>query len=123
MQENEMFKQRLQADLALVEARLIRFKTRGMGFTAAAKNSHEEQAEQLQEKIDALNERLGELEKVDEHLLGDFKATNEKSLQELQVLFEKTTRSFTAEPGVADLHGNDDGSFPYGQGLSGRSTE
>jgi hypothetical protein len=123
MKETEMFTQRLQADIALIEAKLIRFKVRGMGFTTVAKDRHEAQIEQLEEKIDAINESLGDVEKVDEHLQGDFKATIEKNLGELQALLEETTQSFTTEPGVEGLHGNDEGSFPYGKGLSGRSAD
>lgn len=123
MQEIENFSQRVQADIALIEAKLIRFKVRGMGLTAAPKDRHEAQAELLEQKIDAINERLGDVEKVDEHLRADFKAGIEKNLLELQDLLEETTQSFTTQPGVAELHGNDDGSFPYGEGLSGRSAD
>lgn len=121
MKEEETFKQRILAEVALIEAQLIRFKVRGMGFTTAAKDRHEEQAEQLEQKIDAINERLSEFAEVDEPLWGDFKAAIEKSLQELQVLFEKTTLSFTTEPGIYDEHDNDDGPLPYNLGLRGRT--
>ena len=114
MQETKEFSQRVQDDIALIEAKLIRFKVRGIGFTAAPKDRHEAQIDQLEQKIDAINERLGDIETVDEHLRADFKATIEKNLLELQALLEKTTQSFTTEPGVAKLHGNDDGSFPDG---------
>ena len=121
MKEEETFKQRILADVALIEAKLIRFKVRGMGLTATAKDWHDEQVEQLEQKIDAMNESLSELTKVDDPLQGDVKATIEKNLQELQALLEKTTLSFTTEPGVLDEHGNDDGPFPYGHGLSGQT--
>lgn len=122
MKESETFQQRIQADVALIEAKLIRFKVRGMGFTATAKDKHDEQVEQLEQKINSMNERLSECEKVDESQRGDFEATIEKGLQELQALLDKTTLSFTTEPGILNEHGNDDGSFPYGnKSLSGRT--
>lgn len=123
MKENEKFKQKLQADIALIEAKLIRFKVRGMGFTAEAKDRHEEQVEQLEQKIDGINERLSDFEKADEHLWGDLKDGIEKSLQELRAVLEDTTQTFKTEPGVAGPHGDDDGPFPYGEGLSGRPAD
>lgn len=121
MNVSETFEQRIQADVDLIEAKLIRFKVRGMGFTSVAKDRHDEEVEQLEQKIDAINERLSEFEEVDEPPRRDFEATIEKRLQELQVLLEKTTLSFTTEAGALDEHGNDDGPFPYGHGLSGRT--
>ncbi len=121
MKKNEIFKHRLQADIALIEAKLIRFKVRGMGFTAGAKDRHEEHVEELEQKIDGINQRLSEFEKSDEHLREDLKDGIEKSLLELQAVLLDATQTFKTEHGVADLHGNDDGPFPYGDGLSGSS--
>jgi len=123
MKKNEKFKQKLQADIALIEAKLIRFKVRGMGFTSEAKDRHEEHVNQLEQKIDGINERLSDFEKADERLWGDLRDGIEKSLQELQAVLENATQTFKTEPGVADAHGGDDGPFPYGEGLSGRSAD
>lgn len=123
MKKNTEFKQRLQADIALIEAKLIRFKVRAMGFTGEAKDRHDEHVEQLEQKIDGINERLSDFEKADEHLWGDLRDGIEKSLQELQAVLLDATQTFKTEPGVADAHGGDDGPFPYGEGLSGRSAD
>lgn len=120
MEKNGEFKQRLRADIAVIEAKLIRFKVRGMGFTAEAKNRHEERVEQLEQRIDAINERLSDFEKTDEHLWGDLKESIEKSLEELQAVLLDATQTFKTEPGVLRPHGGDDGPFPYGEELSGR---
>jgi len=121
MKKNEEFKQNLLAEVALIEAKLIRFKVRGMGFTAEAKDRHDEIVEQLEQKIDGINERLSDFEKADEHLWGDLRDAIEKSLRELQAALDDATQRFKTEPGVLGLHGDDDGPFPYGEGLSGRS--
>jgi hypothetical protein len=121
MKKNEEFKQNLLAEVALIEANLIRFKVRGMGFIAEAKDRHDELVEQLEQKIDGIKERLSDFEKADEHLWGDLMDAIEKSLRELQAALEDATQSFKTEPGVSGLHGDDDGPFPYGEGLSGRS--
>lgn len=123
MKKVKTFQQRVQTDVALIEAKLIRFKVRGMGFSTAAKDRHERQVEQLEQKIDRINVRLSEFEKFDENQREDFEATIEKGLKELQTLLDKTTWSFTTEPGILNEHGNDDGSYPYGKGLSGRSAD
>ena len=123
MKKNKQFKQRLQAEVALIEAKLIRFKIRGMGFTAEAKDRHEEHIEELEQKIDGINERLSKFENADENLREDLRDGIEKSLKDLQAVLENATQTFKTEPAVADLHGNDDGPFPYGEGLSGRSVD
>jgi hypothetical protein len=46
----------------------------------------------------------------------------EKSWKELQFGLRNCLETFKTEPGVAKLHGGDDGPFPYGE-LSGRSTK
>ncbi len=123
MKENNKFKLRLQADIALIEAKLIRFKVRGMGFTAEAKDRHEEHVEELEQKIDGINHRLCDFEKADEHLGGDSRISIEKSLQELQAVLLYVTQTFKTEPGVSDIHGNDDDPFPYKEGLNELTTD
>lgn len=123
MKENEKCKQRFLADIALIEAQLIRFKVRGMGFTSEAKDRHDEHVEQLELKIDGINERLSHFEKADGPLWGELKGGIERSLKELQAALLDATQSFKTEPRVADLHGNDTGPYPYGEGLSGRSAD
>ena len=119
MRKNGKFKKKIKADIALIEAKLIRFKVRGMGFTAGAKDRHEEHVEQLEQRIDGINERLSNFEKTDEHLWGTLRGSIEKSLHELQAALDNATQAFKTEPGVPGPHGGDDGPFPYGEGLSG----
>ena len=120
MVKNKEFKQKIKADLALLESELTRFKVRGMGFTAEAKDKHDEHVEALEEKIDAINAKLSEFEKIGEHLWEELQDDVEKSWRELRAALRNATETFKTEPGVADAHGGDDGPFPYGEGLSGR---
>lgn len=46
MKKNEMFTLRLWSDIALIEANLTRFKVRGMGVTAGAKDRNDEIVDQ-----------------------------------------------------------------------------
>jgi hypothetical protein len=120
MKKNDKFKKKLQADIALIEARLIRFRIQGMGFTAGAKDRHEEHVEQFEQKIDSINERLSNFEKTDKHLWGYLRGSIEKSFHKLQAALDNATQKFKAQPGVSGPHGGDDGPFPYGEGLSSR---
>ena len=120
MVKNKEFKQKIKADLALLESELTRFKVRGMGFTAEAKDKHDEHVEALEEKIDAINAKLSEFEKIGEHLWEELQDDVEKNWRELRAALRNATETFKTEPGVADAHGGDDGPFPYGEGLSGR---
>jgi hypothetical protein len=121
MKKYKEFKQKVDADMARLEAELARFKIRGMGFTAKAKESHDELVEQLERKIDEINDKLSEFDQVDEHLWEDLRENIENSWQVLKAALLHATETFKTESGVADAHGGDDGPFPYGKGLSGRS--
>ncbi len=121
MKKHKEFKQKLEGDMVRLEAELTRFKIRGMGFTAKAKDSHDELVDQLELKIDEINDKLSKFEQVDESLWEDLQEDIENSWRALQAALLDATETFKTEPGVADAHGGDDGPFPYGEGLSGRS--
>ncbi len=121
MKKNKGFTQKFEADIALLESELTRFKVRGMGFTAEAKDRHDEHVEALEVKIDAINDKLSEFDKIGEHMWEKLQDDVENSWRELQAALQNAVETFKTEPGVADAHGGDDGPFPYGEGLSGRS--
>lgn len=121
MRKYKEFKQKLEGDMVRLEAELTRFKIRGMGFTAKAKDNHGELVDQLELKIDKINAKLSEFEHVDEPLWEDLQEDIENSWRALKAALLDATETFKTEPGVADAHGGDDGPFPYGEGLSGRS--
>ena len=121
MNKYKEFKQKVEKNMARLEAELTRFKIRGMGFTAEAKDNHDELVDRLELKIDGINDKLSEFNKGDEHQWEDLQEDIENSWQALQAALLDATETFKTEPGVADAHGGDDGSFPYGKGLSGRS--
>ncbi len=122
MRKNETFTEKLKADIALVQAELARFKLRGMGFTGEAKDRHDEHVAEMESKIDQINRDLRNLDKAGEHQWKELQDGLEKSWGELQFELRNCIETFKTEPGVAELHGDDDGPVPYGE-LSGRSTE
>jgi len=119
MRKDQTFTEKLKADIAIVQAELERFRVRGMGFTAETKDRHDKHVEILELKIDQIYNTLSSLDKTDEQLRKDIVDGLEQSWRELQVEFQHAIETFKTEAGVADPHGDDDGSFPYGDGLSG----
>ena len=63
MGKTEEYKQKVRADIALLEAELTRFKVRGIGFITNAKAKHDERIELLEEEIDKINNDLSTLDK------------------------------------------------------------
>lgn len=111
----EEYKQKVTADIALLEAELTRFKVRGIGFTTDAKAKHAERIETLEEGIDKINRDLSILDKkADEQRFEYLKNDINHRWRVLQATFRNATGKFQTEPGVAEAHGGDDGSYPYG---------
>jgi hypothetical protein len=115
MEKIEEYKQKVRADIALLEAELTRFKVRGVGFTTNAKAKHDERIEMLEEEIDKINTDLSTLDKeADEQRFEYLKNDINQRWRVMQATFRHATRKFQTEPGVADAHGGDDGPYPYG---------
>jgi metal-responsive CopG/Arc/MetJ family transcriptional regulator len=119
MSKDEIFKKKLEEDIALMQGELERFRVRGMGFTAEEKDSHDQHVEILELKIDEINYNLNNLSKTNELLRKSIVDGLEKSWIDLQSAFQHAIRTYKPHAGVADPHGDDDGPFPYGGGLSG----
>ncbi|WP_319547895.1 hypothetical protein [Desulfogranum marinum] len=114
MKKNGNFIEKLEADIAVAEAELERFRVRGMAFTAEAKDRHDEHVEQLELKIDHINRDLRILKKADEYQWKDLKDGLESGWRELQYELRNAIETFKTESGVAGPHGGDEGPFPYG---------
>lgn len=114
MKKDENFIKKLEADIALAEAEVERFRVRGMAFTAEAKDRHDGLVEQLELKIDHINRDLRNLKKADEYQWKDLKDGLEGSWLELQYELRNTIETFKTEHGAAGPHGGDEGPFPYG---------
>ena len=124
MNTKEEFKQKMETTVARAQVEIERFTALGMGFTGTAKNKHDELVEELEQKIDETKAKIRTIGEAKEgHLWEEQKDGMMSSWQTLQSALRDASDSFKAEPPVTGLHGNDDGNYPYGGGLSGRPTQ
>jgi hypothetical protein len=117
------FKQKMEAELARAQTDLIRFRARGMGFTAEAKDKHDEHVAELERKLDATRAQLRDLGEAEEHVWESLKDGVEDTWGALQAALQDAVENFKTEAPVEGLHGADEGAYPYGEGLRGHSTE
>jgi hypothetical protein len=117
------FKQKMEAEVAGAETELARFRTRGMAFTAEAKNKHDVHVAELERKLDATRARLRDLGEAQEHVWESLKDGVEHTWGALQSALQDAIENFKTEPPIAELHGPDEGAYPYGEGLQGHPIE
>lgn len=120
MNTKEEFKRKMEAEVASAQAELERFTALGMGFTAEAKKKHDEHVEELERRIDETKARLRALDDADEDVWEELKDGVIGTWGALQSALQNAIETFKTEPSVPGLHGNDEGDYPYGEGLSGR---
>jgi DNA repair photolyase len=123
MSTKEMFKQKMEAEVARAQNELARFRARGMAFTAEAKDRHDEYVAELERKLDATKAGLRELGKADEHVWESLKDGVEHTWGALQSTLQDAIENFKTQPHRAGKQESDEGAYPYGLGLKGRSTE
>ena len=123
MKTKEIFINEMEAKVARAQAEIERYTALGMGFTAAAKKRHDEQVEALEQKIDDTRARLRTVGEAKGHVWEELRDQTMSSWEILKSALQDSSDRFIAEPPVAGLHGNDDGDYPYGNGLSGRPSQ
>jgi hypothetical protein len=121
MSTKQVYKQKMEAEVARAQTELARFRGRGMAFTGEAKDKHDLHVAELEEKLDATKARLRELAEAEEHVWESLKDGVEHTWGALQSALQDAIENFTTEPPVAGMHGSDEGPYPYGEGLSGSS--
>jgi hypothetical protein len=97
MSTKEAYKQRIDAELDLVQAKLDSFKAQGMGFATDARVKHAEHVVELEQKIDATKAKLRELGEADEHVWEQLKDGVENMWSTLQSTLENTVTTFKEE--------------------------
>jgi hypothetical protein len=97
MSTKEAYKQRIDAEMDLVQAKFERFKAQGMTLTADARLKHAEHVERLEQKFDATKAKLKELREADEHVWEQLKDGVEDMWSTLQSTLENTVATFKEE--------------------------
>jgi hypothetical protein len=123
MNTKEDFKLKMEEEIAHAQAVLERFTALGMGFTATAKNNHDELVEQLEQKLDGAKAQLRVLGEAEGQTWEEVKDGMSSTWEAVKSALQDANEKFKTTPPVAGLHGNDNGAYPYGDGLSGRSNK
>ena len=97
MSTKEAYKQRIDAELDQVQAKLARFKAQGMAFSADTRIKHIEHVTELEKKLDATKAKLRELGEADEHVWEQLKEGVEDMWSTLQATLENTIATFKEE--------------------------
>ena len=97
MSTKEAYKQRIDAELDLVQEKLARFKAQGMVITAEARIKHAKHVEELEQKFHATKAKLKELGEADEHVWEQLKEGVEDMWSTLQATLENTIATFKEE--------------------------
>ncbi|GEM_PF-894654 len=123
MNTKQVFKEKMEAEVARAQTELARFRSQGMAFTAETKDKHDEHVAELEQKLDATKLRLRELGEAEEHVWESLKDGVEHTWGALQSALQDAVENFKTEPHIAGLHGSDEGASPHGEGLKGSSPE
>ena len=97
MSTKEAYKQRIDAELALVQTKFDEFKAQGMRYTADARIRHTRHVNELEQKFQATKEKLRELGEADEHVWEQLKDGVEGMWTILQSTLEDTVTTFKEE--------------------------
>lgn len=123
MSTKQEFKQKMEEELARAQAVLERFTALGMGFTASAKDDHDNLVEELEQKVDEAKAKLRVLGNAEDQVWEELQDEMQSTCEEVKSALQDASKKFKTTPPVVGLHGNDDGVYPYGGGLSGRPRE
>jgi len=97
MSTKEAYKQRIDAELDLAQAKLAWFKAQGMVIAAEARIKHAEHVDDLEKKFHATKAKLNELGEADEHVWEQLKDGVEDMWGTLQSTLENTVATFKEE--------------------------
>ena len=106
MNTKEMFKQKMETEVARAQTELAGFRARGMGFTAEVKDRHEKHIAVLERKLDATKTRLRELGDAEEPVWESLKEGVENTWSALQAALQEAVENFKTESAMDDLHGS-----------------
>lgn len=97
MSTKEAYKQRIDAELDVVQEKLDRFKAQGMNYSTDARLKHAKHVADLEHKIDATKVKLKELGEAEEHVWEQLKDGVENMWGTLQSTLEDTVTTFKEE--------------------------
>ncbi len=97
MNTKEAYKQRIVAELDVVQAKFARFKAQRVALAADAREKHAKHVDELEKKFAVAQARLRELGEADEHVWEQLKDGFEDTWTTLQAALEDTVATFKEE--------------------------
>jgi chromosome segregation ATPase len=94
MSSKEAYKQKIEAEVELAQARLAELKGKVKNSAADARIEYEDQIEDLEQKIDATNAKLKELGEASEHAWENLKDGVESAWSTLSRAVKDTAAKF-----------------------------
>ncbi|WP_163339809.1 hypothetical protein [Desulfopila sp. IMCC35008] len=123
MSSRKIFKQKMEAEVARAQTELARFRAMGMGFTAEAKDRHDEHVAELEQQLDATKARLRDVTDANEDVWESLKDSVENTWSTLHSALQEAVENFKAELPPDGLHGSDKEDFPSIKKLKQRLAE
>lgn len=97
MTTKETYMEKIDAELALVQDKLSKFKAQSAIYNNTTRSSHTRHVKDLEQKLDQVKARLYELEKADEDVWEQLKDSVEDIWTTLQSTLEDTLVQFKKE--------------------------
>jgi hypothetical protein len=97
MSTKEAYKQRIDAELSLVQTKFDEFKAQGMRYTGDARIRHARHVNELEQKFQATKEKLREMGEADEHVWEQLKDGVEDVWGTLQSTLQNIVTTFKEE--------------------------
>ena len=97
MSTKEAYKQRIDAELDVVQEKFARFKAQGMNYSAETRIKHARHVDDLEKKFHATKAKFKELGEADEHVWEQLKDGVEDTWSTLQSTLENTVATFKEE--------------------------
>jgi predicted nucleic acid-binding Zn-ribbon protein len=88
------YKQKIESEFELIQARFAEFKARGKSLTADARIKHAKQVEDLEQRVDATKAKLKELGEANEDVWEELKDGVENSWGALQSAVQDVVTHF-----------------------------
>jgi cob(I)alamin adenosyltransferase len=94
MSTKEAYKQKIEADLELVQAKLAELKAQAKSFTADARIKYDKQVDELEQKLDAAQAKLKDLGEASEEAWEQLKDGMESARDALSAAVRDTRNKF-----------------------------
>lgn len=112
MSNRKDFIQKMEEKIVRAQTELARFRAMGMGFTAEAKDRHDDRVAELEQKLDATKASLRNVIDAHEDAWESLTHSVENTWSTLQSTLQEVVENFKTALPRDGLHGSDEKDFP-----------